>query len=62
MLGQLIKKKNQYYAVKVIRKDVALEDDDIESAIMERKVGVMATECPYLTHLICTFQSHVSHS
>ncbi|XP_043517069.1 mucin-17-like isoform X2 [Frieseomelitta varia] len=45
------------YAIKCLKKDVVLEDDDVECTLIERKVLTLATRHPYLCHLFCTFQT-----
>ncbi|ESN91769.1 hypothetical protein HELRODRAFT_165840 [Helobdella robusta] len=45
------------YAMKVLKKDVVLEDNDVESTLVERRVLELGNQCPFITKLICTFQT-----
>uniref|UniRef100_H2YN79 Protein kinase C n=1 Tax=Ciona savignyi TaxID=51511 RepID=H2YN79_CIOSA len=52
-----LKGRNKFYAVKALKKDVVVEDDDIECTMVERRVLELSCQHPYLTHLFCTYQT-----
>ncbi|KAM4038834.1 protein kinase C theta type [Anomaloglossus baeobatrachus] len=52
-----LKQTNQFFAMKVLKKDVVLMDDDVECTMVEKRVLSLAWEHPFLTHLYCTFQT-----
>ncbi|XP_068611073.1 protein kinase C theta type [Brachionichthys hirsutus] len=52
-----LKERGQFFAVKALKKDVVLMDDDVECTMVERRVLSLAWENPFLTHLHCTFQT-----
>lgn len=60
MLLAELRDTTYYYAIKCLKKDVVLEDDDVDSTLIERKVLALGTKHPYLCHLFCTFQTEVS--
>ncbi|XP_006891920.1 PREDICTED: protein kinase C theta type-like isoform X1 [Elephantulus edwardii] len=51
------KKTNQVFAIKALKKDVVLMDDDVECTMVEKRVLSLAWEHPFLTHMFCTFQT-----
>uniref|UniRef100_A0A7N9B0U9 Protein kinase C n=1 Tax=Mastacembelus armatus TaxID=205130 RepID=A0A7N9B0U9_9TELE len=52
-----LKKSGKFFAVKALKKDVVLMDDDVECTMVERRVLSLAWENPFLTQLYCTFQT-----
>lgn len=56
MLAEL-KGKGKFFAIKVLKKDVVLVDDDVECTMVEKRVLALASENPFLAQLFCTFQT-----
>ena len=60
LLSELMDGSQSYYAIKCLKKDLVLEDDDIECTMIERKVLALGCKHPFICHLFCTFQTTVS--
>uniref|UniRef100_H3DIY4 Protein kinase C n=1 Tax=Tetraodon nigroviridis TaxID=99883 RepID=H3DIY4_TETNG len=56
MLAKL-NSKDLVFAVKVLKKDIILQDDDVECTMTEKRVLSLAQCHPYLTQLYCCFQT-----
>eukprot|EP00730_Choanoeca_flexa_P008676 TRINITY_DN12519_c2_g5_i2.p1 TRINITY_DN12519_c2_g5~~TRINITY_DN12519_c2_g5_i2.p1 ORF type:complete len:556 (+),score=132.47 TRINITY_DN12519_c2_g5_i2:155-1822(+) len=51
------KTTKQVFAIKLLKKDVLVEDDDVECAIAEKNVLSFTGQHPFLTRMYCCFQT-----
>ncbi|XP_018650660.1 serine/threonine kinase [Schistosoma mansoni] len=51
------KSTGEVFAVKVLKKEVILQDEDVDCTLTERRILVLAAHHPFLTALYCAFQT-----
>ena len=51
--------KDKFYAMKALKKDKVLQNDDLESVMLERDICKLGNKNPYITKLYFTFQNEV---